>query len=117
MTRVSKDALRVKLLIYSRFFAPSVGGTETIVLSIARGLAELRTPSGLAEFEITLVTQTPGENFDDRLLPFRVLRQPGLVKLWRLIRSHDVIHVAGPALSPLVLGFVMRKPVVVEHHG
>jgi len=39
-------------------FAPSVGGTETIVLSIARGLSELRTSSGLSEFEITLVTET-----------------------------------------------------------
>ena len=107
----------MKLLIYSHFFAPSVGGTETIVLSIARGLAELRTASGLSEFEITLVTQTPAENFDDRLLPFQVLRQPSLWQLWRLVRSSDVIHVAGPALSPLVLGFAMRKPIVVEHHG
>ena len=107
----------MKLLFYSHFFAPSVGGTETIVLSIARGLSGLRTSSGLSEFEVTLVTQSPSENFDDRLLPFRVLRQPGLAQLWRLIRSNDVIHVAGPALSPLVLGFVMRKPLVVEHHG
>jgi len=109
--------LAVKLLLYSHFFAPSVGGTETIVLSIARGLAELRTSSDLAEFEITLVTQTPAEEFDDRLLPFQVLRQPSLAQLWRLVRSSDVIHVAGPALSPLALGLVMRKPVVIEHHG
>src|SRR5215469_7607022 len=107
----------MKLLLYSHFFAPSVGGTETIVLSIARGLSEIRTSSGLSEFEITLVTQTPTENFEDRLLPFQVLRQPSLGQLWRVIRSNDVIHVAGPALSPLVLGLVMRKPVVIEHHG
>src|SRR6266852_778489 len=114
---VKTDELGVKLLLYSHFFAPSVGGTETIVLSIARGLAELRTSSDLAEFEITLVTQTPAEEFDDRLLPFQVLRQPSLAQLWRLVRSSDVIHVAGPALSPLALGLVMRKPVVIEHHG
>jgi glycosyltransferase involved in cell wall biosynthesis len=107
----------MKLLLYSHFFAPSVGGTETIVLSIARGLAELRTSSGFSEFEVTLVTRTPAENFDDRLLPFQVVRQPNLVQLCRLIRSNDVIHVAGPAFSPLVLGLVMRKPVVIEHHG
>lgn len=107
----------MKLLLYSHFFAPSVGGTETIVLSIARGLAEFRAQSNLAEFEITLVTKTPAEHFDDGLLPFRVVRRPTLAQLWRLIRSNDVIHVAGPALSPLALGLVMRKPVVIEHHG
>lgn len=107
----------MKLLIYSHFFAPSVGGTETIVLSIARGLAELRTSSGLSEFEITLVTQTPAAGFDDRLLPFQVVRQPSLSRLWRLVLLNDVIHVAGPALSPVALGLIMRKPIVVEHHG
>jgi glycosyltransferase involved in cell wall biosynthesis len=107
----------MKLLLYSHFFAPSVGGTETIVLSIARGLSELPTSSGLSEFEITLATQTPAAGFDDRQLPFQVVRQPSLSQLWRLVRSSDLIHVAGPALSPLVLGLVMRKPVVVEHHG
>ena len=32
----------MKLLIYSHFFAPSVGGVEAVVLSLARGLADLR---------------------------------------------------------------------------
>ena len=107
----------MKLLIYSHFFAPSVGGAETIVLSIARGLAELRGSPGRAEFEITLVTQTPGEDVDDRRLPFQVVRQPSFAQLWRLVRSNDVIHVAGPALSPLAVGLAMRKSVVIEHHG
>jgi len=107
----------VKLLLYSHFFAPSVGGVETIVLSIARGLAELLTTSGLSAFEITLVTQTPAEDFDDGLLPFQILRQPSFAQLRRLVRSADVVHVAGPALSPVILGLIMHKPVVVEHHG
>jgi len=32
----------VKLLLYSHYFAPSIGGVETIVMSLARGLADLR---------------------------------------------------------------------------
>jgi hypothetical protein len=48
----------VKLLFYSHYFAPSIGGVETIVLSLSRGLAELRSSHGLAEFELTLVTET-----------------------------------------------------------
>jgi glycogen(starch) synthase len=107
----------MKLLLYSHFFAPSVGGVETIVLSIARGLAGLRTSQGAPEFDLTLVTQTPASNFDDRALPFRVVRQPGLMKLRQLIRSSDLVHVAGPALAPLLLSFLAGKPAIVEHHG
>lgn len=107
----------MKLLIYSHFFAPGIGGVETIVLSLARGLALLRDAKGSLEFEITLVTQTPPGNYDDGALPFRVVRQPGLFQLWRLIRSSDVIHVAGPALAPVILGLLGKRAVVIEHHG
>ena len=105
------------LLLYSHFFAPSVGGVETVVLALARGLAELRDSNGTFQFEITLVTQTPAGKYDDHALPFRVIRRPGLLHLWSLIRKADVIHIAGPALAPLALGLLSRKPVVVEHHG
>jgi glycosyltransferase involved in cell wall biosynthesis len=107
----------MKLLIYSHFFAPSIGGVESAVLSLAGGLRELRNPKGDSEFEVTLVTHTPSGDFDDRSLPFRVVRQPGLLQLLRIVRQSDVIHIAGPALPPLVLGWLARKPVVVEHHG
>ena len=107
----------MKLLIYSHFFAPSIGGVEIAVLSLARGLPELRTSQDACEFEITLVTQTPAGKYDDSALPFRVIRQPGLVQLWQLLRSSDVVHVAGPALAPLLLTRLARKPLVIEHHG
>jgi glycogen synthase len=107
----------MKLLIYSHFFAPSVGGVETLVLSLARGLAGLRSASGDPEFEITLVTQTPADGFDDMVLPFVVVRRPTLIHLWDFIRASDVVHVAGTALPPMMLGLLARRPVVVEHHG
>jgi glycosyltransferase involved in cell wall biosynthesis len=107
----------MKLLLYSHFFAPSVGGVETIVLSLARGLTELRDANGAPEFDITLVTQTPAQNHDDGSLPFRVLRRPDFFRLWQLIRTADVVHVAGPALAPLLLAKLARKPLVIEHHG
>src|SRR5208283_1347058 len=115
--RFLAESSSMKLLLYSHFFPPSVGGVESIVLSLARGLAELRTPEGLPEFDLTLVTQTPAEDFDDRLLSFHVLRQPSLSQLLKMIRSFDIIHIAGPSLAPLLLGRLTRKPVVVEHHG
>jgi glycosyltransferase involved in cell wall biosynthesis len=107
----------MKLLLYSHFFAPSVGGVETIVLSLARGLTGLRDAEGAPEFEITLVTQTPAQNYDDGSLPFRVIRRPGFFRLWQLIRAADIVHLAGPALAPLLLANLARKPVVIEHHG
>jgi len=107
----------VKLLIYSHYFAPSIGGVETIVMSLARGLAELRAENCAREFELTLVTKTPRGDFDDSAPPFRVIRKPGLLQLLQLVREADVMHIAGPALSPLVLGLLLRKRVVIEHHG
>jgi glycosyltransferase involved in cell wall biosynthesis len=107
----------MKLLVYSHYFAPSIGGVETIVLALSRGLAELRAGNGAPEFEITVVTETPAGDFDDRSLPFRVIRQPGFLLLWRLIRASDTVHVAGPALLPLFLARLAGKPAAVEHHG
>ncbi len=107
----------MKLLLYSHYFTPSVGGVETVVLSLARGLAELRDTNGQPEFEITLATQTRAEKFDDAALPFCVIRQPSLPRLWQIVRAADVVHAAGPALQPLFLGWLARKPLVLEHHG
>jgi len=107
----------MKLLLYSHFFAPSVGGVETLVLSLARGLAGMRDAQGRARFEVTLVTQTAAEGFRDDAWPFRVVRRPGVLQLRGLIRGSDVVQVAGPALSPIVIGLLGGKPVIVEHHG
>lgn len=107
----------MKLLVYSHFFAPSVGGVEAIVLSLAGGLAGLRNSNGAPQFEITLVTQTPAGDYDDSANPFRTIRQPSIVQLRRLIRNTEVVHVAGPALAPLLLSLFARKPFIVEHHG
>ena len=107
----------MKLLLYSHYFAPSIGGVETVVESLARGLAECRSVSDQREFDVTLVTQTPAGSFRDEDLPFPVIRQPGTLALLTLIRNADLVHVAGPALGPLVLAWLARKPVVIEHHG
>jgi len=107
----------MKLLVYSHYFAPSVGGVESIVFSLASGLAGMRDSNGVPQFEITLVTQTRAGNYDDCGNAFHTVRRPSFVQLWQLVRSSDIVHVAGPALAPLFLGLVERKPVVVEHHG
>jgi glycogen(starch) synthase len=107
-------AFAVKLLLYSHYFAPSTGGVETSVASLAQGLHET---SG-SEMSVTVVTQTAnGGALDDSAFSFAVVRRPSLAKLWSLIRQSDIVHVAGPSLAPLFLACVSRKPFMVEHHG
>ena len=107
----------MKLLIYSHYFAPSVGGVESIVQSLASGIAQLRTLNGDREFSVTVVTETPAGSYDDTKFPFRVVRGPGFMPLWQLVRGCDVLHVAGPAFLPMLLAWLSRKKFVVEHHG
>ncbi len=83
-------------------------------MSLAGGLARLRNG---AEFQVTVATPAPRGNHDDAALPFVVIRQPGFMRLLRLIREADVIHIAGPALLPMFLARLLGKPWVVEHHG
>ena len=107
----------MKLLVYSHAFAPQIGGVETVVLSLADGLARAGARDSDSAFDVTVVTQTPAGNFDDASLRFRVLRQPTFLNLSKLIFGSDIIHLAGPALAPLFLAWLARKPAVVEHHG
>jgi glycogen synthase len=107
----------MKILLYSHAFAPEVGGQETIVLSLAQRLAESALPVSGEPVELVLTTPTPSIGMTDGALRFRVVRQPNLVTLFSLVRQADVVHVAGPALLPMILGLAFRKPMVVEHHG
>ena len=107
----------MKILIYSHFFSPSIGGVETIVQSLAQGLAERRGAENQGECKVTLVTHTAVGTFDHSAFSFPVIRRPTLAKLWSLIRQSDIVHIAGPSLAPLLLSFATRKPFVVEHHG
>jgi glycosyltransferase involved in cell wall biosynthesis len=87
------------------------------VLSLASGISELRTLNGDREFHVTVVTETAAGSYDDRALPFRIVRRPGFFQLFQLVRQSDIIHAAGPALLPMFLAWILRKRFVVEHHG
>jgi glycosyltransferase involved in cell wall biosynthesis len=108
-----------KLLIYSEYFFPVIGGVQTSVALLARGLAERAAadPASGQQMEVTLVTRTAADGMDDATLPYRIVRRPTLAQLFRLIRDADVIHIAGPCLMPLILVWLLGKPAAVEHHG
>lgn len=112
---------KFKILVYGEYFLPVVGGVQTAMNLLARGLEETNLRSGgeaaLGQIEATVVTRTLANGMDDAVLPYRVVRRPGFWQLSKLIRESDVVHVAGPCLLPMTIGWLMRKPVVVEHHG
>jgi len=86
-------------------------------MALARGLAarsEVRAGKGA---EMMVVTQTPADGMDDSRLPFSVVRRPRVYELLKLMRSADVIHLANPALKPLIIGWILHKPVAIEHDG
>lgn len=107
----------MRLLIYSHFFAPSIGGVEAHAMMLATQLSKPQRPQMSAAVQVTLVTDTPANGFSDSSLPFSVVRRPRLLRLLRLIRQANVVHVEGPCIAPMLLAWLMRKPVVVEHHG
>lgn len=107
----------MRILIYAHSFAPNIGGIETVVTSLTSGFARARQTGHTVRGDVTLVTPTSRGGFDDDLLPFRVVRRPTLLGLMRLIRSADVVHLAGPCLVPMLTALLFRKAVVVEHHG
>lgn len=99
-----------ELLIYSHAFAPSVGGVETFVLHLARGLARAHG------WGVTVVTKTAA-NGADGPEPFRIVRRPSVARLGALIHGADVVLLAGPCLVPLALARLLGRPTVIEHHG
>ena len=100
----------MKVLLYSTDFLPGVGGAQQAVAQLAQGL--LATGNQPA-----VVTKTSAGTYNDRDLAYTVVRQPGFTDLWRLMGEADVVHLAGPAFMPLMIGLLRRKSIVIEHHG
>src|SRR5271155_3694037 len=110
----------MKIVLFTGDFAPAIGGVQTIVMELARGLVEWRellNGNSVRPFDVTVATRTPRGEMDDSALPFQVLREPNLTQLLQLFRKADVIHLAGASIVPMAMGLSLHKPVVVEHHG
>lgn len=106
----------MKVLIYSRPFAPLIGGVETYVMLLAQGLSSYGGAQADA-IQVTVATEAVAGGFDDSSLHFHVVRCPGAPSLFWLIRQADIVQIAGPCLLPMLLAWLLRKPFVVEQHG
>ena len=77
-------------MIFTNCFYPSLGGVETYISLFAKGMFE-------AGCQPTVVTETAAAGFDDRQLPYPVIRKPGLIQFWKLLGDTDLVQMAGPS--------------------
>ena len=100
----------MKLLLYSSVFPPSVGGVETISLTLAKNMADC----GVA---VHVVTETPAEPGFDRDFPFPVTRKPGFAERLRLVRAAELVFSNGSSIALFFHAKLAGKPFVWTHNG
>lgn len=105
------------ILIYTHGFPPMIGGIETITMELAKSLAKSSPSAPDDAVQVTVVTPNAEEAANERDLPFSIVRRPSFTQLVKLIRGAEILHVAGTDMLPLLLGWLLGKRVVVEHHG
>ena len=96
----------MRILIYSRAFAPSIGGLEGTMQLFAEGAVA-------RGHDIRVVTATPGG--PAAAGSFAIHRNPS----WATLKSDfgwaDIVLLGGMSLRGLLLSFVFRTPAVVSH--
>jgi hypothetical protein len=97
----------MRIAFYVKEVLPWEGSIQALLAVLAEGLSN--------RAEITVITESVQGGFENAASRYRVVRKPGWKHLAQLFREADVVHLSGPALAPLVLGLLLKKPVVVEH--
>jgi glycogen(starch) synthase len=114
---IEDSSQRLKLVIYSTYFLPSIGGVQTYVRLLAEGLSQGRFAGDGLGIDLTLISNTPSSEEYDRSFSYRIVRQPGFGALKRLIVQADVVFLAGPSLLPMLIAWMKRIPFAIEQHG
>lgn len=96
--------MRVVIMVH-RFY-PDFGGVEVTAELIARGFVERHGA------EVIVVTHTK-EEATDKTFPFKVLREPSPMLLWKAIAGADVVFHNNPCMQFYWPQLFMRKPWVV----
>jgi len=99
----------MNLLLYSSVFAPSVGGVETISLTLAENL----TKCGV---NVHVVTETPDDE-NGYEYSFRVTRNPSFWDRFNIVRSSDLVFSNGASLALFFHAKLARKPFIWTHNG
>lgn len=107
MAELPTGRSRLRILLCSHWFQPSVGGVE----SISRLLAEEFTKLGA---DVTVLTATPGKVWSE---PYRVIRKASQRQTWALARASDVIFQNTISLRTLAPLLFSGRPVIVIHQS
>ncbi len=94
----------MRIHVYSRSFAPAIGGMEKLIEVLAGEFIR-------QGHEVVVVTETPGEAD----LPYPVIRQPGLLDYYRAARDADVILSAPLSLRRYPAQALSRTPLCIAH--
>lgn len=94
------------LLISHRFF-PDIGGIESVSEMLAHEFTRQKNEVILVTWSLTTI--------QDRF-PFKVVRNPSIFTLFKLIKQADVILENNPCLRLSWVNIFLRKPMVVALH-
>ena len=99
---------KLRFLIYSHFYYPSIGGVERH----ADNLAKLLINKG---YYVTIITQmgNKGEEIKPKIT---IVRRPKIALLSCLIFYHDIIHMQGFNIFVYLFAKLFRKRIVWYHH-
>ncbi|WP_326504274.1 glycosyltransferase family 4 protein [Rothia nasimurium] len=96
----------MRIVIMVHRFYPDFGGVEVTAELIARGFVERHNA------EVIVVTHTK-EEATDKTFPFKVLREPSPIQLWKAIAGADVVFHNNPCMQFYWPQLFMKKPWVV----
>lgn len=99
----------MKILVYSHFFYPSIGGVETASCCLATHL----TKQGQ---DVTVVTRIKDINKSNNY-NFKIIRNPNFKSLLKLIKESDIIHMQGYNIFIFLLSKFFNTKIIWDHHG
>src|SRR5258706_11929666 len=99
----------MNIVIYSSRFFPQVGGMETVIVQLATSFAHVGN-------SVTVITPVPlYENQEEKIYPFRVMRNPSFVHRFYLAKKASVILHNSISLKALFPDFLFCTKFFVTH--
>jgi len=98
----------MKILIYSPLFYPSIGGLETVVMTLASQFAS-------KGHDVKIVTQTPGLDHENFL--YTIIRKPKMHELFQLGVWSEIYFQPSISLKGTWPVLTLSKPWVVSHNN
>ena len=106
--KIWQSDLEMKILIFSSLFAPSIGGMETVMEILAEEFSK-------AKHEVRVVTSTKKDGSHTKI-NYKIVRNPGIVALFKLICWSDISIHACVSLKFAVAALFAGNKMLFIHH-